>query len=84
MSPENLSAALDELDMTAGGFARLYGVPRERVIMWLEGQQDIPHTVGLVCVMLTVKPAAMLAGAYTDRVCRRNPALMGNDGEDGE
>jgi len=68
MTAEQFSAALDELGMSVMQFARLYGSAEGRVRDWLHGDEDIPHTVAVFCIAMTVPKAKELALSYTSTV----------------
>ncbi|CCF19114.1 protein of unknown function [Pseudorhizobium banfieldiae] len=40
-----LAVLLDEINITPTYFAEIVGVPQARVMKWLDGEQDIPHSV---------------------------------------
>lgn len=40
-----LAVLLDEINITPTYFAEIAGVPQHRVMKWLDGEQDIPHSV---------------------------------------
>jgi hypothetical protein len=66
MSAHQLSAALDELNITAGIFSRLCGAQYNRVKDWLDGREDIPHHVTVLCALLTMPGALEKARTVTD------------------
>lgn len=47
-----LAVLLDELDITPTYFAEIVGVPQHRVMKWLDGEQDIPHSVHVLVKLL--------------------------------
>ena len=52
MTAQQLSDALNHLDLTANQFARLIGAQRKRVLGWLAGEDRIPHHVYLLARLL--------------------------------
>lgn len=48
----DLAVLLDELDITPTYFAEIVGVPQHRVMKWLDGEQDIPHSVHVLVKLL--------------------------------
>jgi hypothetical protein len=63
IGPEELSAGLDCLGLTAGKFARLVGTQRKRVLQWLEPSdakgEDIPHNVNALLHLMLSDPENM-------------------------
>ena len=55
-----LALALDELNVTPTFFAELLGFPQSRVMGWIDGAQDIPHSVHLVVHLMKFNPEKML------------------------
>lgn len=47
-----LAILLDKLDITPTYFAEIVGVPQHRVMKWLDGEQDIPHSVHVLVKLL--------------------------------
>lgn len=47
-----LAILLDEANITVTYFAELYGVPQSRVIKWLDGEQDIPHSAHVMVKLI--------------------------------
>jgi DNA-binding transcriptional regulator YiaG len=70
MTAAQLSQALDELGLTMRQFARLYGSAEKRIQQWLDGADDIPHTVAVVLGLLTLPGAMELAKRITDERAR--------------
>ena len=53
MSPAEFRQALAEIGWPDGArFAKVYGVPLDRVAKWLNGREDIPHAVYVMCELL--------------------------------
>ncbi|TVR06650.1 MAG: hypothetical protein EA385_15135 [Salinarimonadaceae bacterium] len=72
MTPDELSTALDRLDMTADELAKHVGSARERVIRCLKGQEDIPPSTFLLCrLWLDVPGALELTRDHTDHFATR-------------
>lgn len=49
-----LAVLLDQLDITPTYFAEIAGVPQHRVMKWLDGEQDIPHSVHVLVKLLVL------------------------------
>ncbi|NKW09982.1 hypothetical protein HGG76_11780 [Ochrobactrum tritici] len=43
---------LDEVDVTPTYFAEIVGVPQHRVMKWLDGEQDIPHSAHVLVKLM--------------------------------
>jgi len=60
IGPEELSAGLDRLGLTAGKFARLVGTQRKRVLQWLNLDdsrgEDVPHNVNALLHLMLADP----------------------------
>lgn len=52
MTSVELAVALSDLDITVTFFAELAGVPQQRVLKWLDGEQDIPHSVHVMVALM--------------------------------
>lgn len=52
MTGAQLAAALDESELTPTEFAEIYGVPHERILKWIAGEQDIPHSAHVLVKLL--------------------------------
>ena len=59
MPPQDFSAALNHLGLTANQFARLIGSQRKRVIGWLEGEKEVPHHVHLIVRLCLESPGVL-------------------------
>lgn len=63
IGPEELSAGLDRLGLTAGKFARLVGTQRKRVLQWLNPDdargEDVPHNVNALLHLMLADPENM-------------------------
>jgi hypothetical protein len=58
MTPKDFSGDLNSLGLSAGQFSRLSGARYERVLKWLDGQEDIPPHVPVMLALLEL-PGAM-------------------------
>lgn len=71
MTPEDLSADLKRLGITANDFARISGAQYERVVKWLEGREDAPPWVPVVTALLALpgglEKARETAAFYLER-----------------
>jgi hypothetical protein len=52
-----LAVLLGEIDVTVTYFAELSGFPQSRVIGWIDGEQDIPHSVHVLVKLLAASDA---------------------------
>ena len=68
MTPEQLSAALDTLNIGVFEAAQLFGSQSKRVEEWLSGKSDIPPYVSILCAMLTVPGAMAMARKTVDHI----------------
>lgn len=70
MTPEQFSAALNQLHLTMRQFCRLSGKSEAKAERWLSGDEDIPHDVTVMLTMATVPDALERARAVTDAMVR--------------
>lgn len=68
MTAEQLSTAMDELGLSKWQLIRLTGSSERKVDAWLDGKEDIPHWVLVLCSVLTVPGAMEIAKRVTDHV----------------
>lgn len=54
MTGAELAVVLDEIDITPTYFAEIAGVPQHRVMKWLDGEQDIPHSVHVLAKLIAM------------------------------
>ena len=47
-----LAVLLEKIDITPTYFAEIAGVPQHRVMKWLDGEQDIPHSIHVLTKLL--------------------------------
>lgn len=67
-----LGVMLDTLDVTVTYFAEIAGVPQHRVMKWLDGEQDIPHSVHVLArLMLASDENFRLAEEITEQCQER-------------
>jgi hypothetical protein len=59
------AVSLDSADITPTYFAEIYGVPQHRVMKWLDGEQDIPHSVRVLVELLKTPENFDLAASIT-------------------
>lgn len=65
-----LGVMLDRMGITVTYFAEIAGVPQHRVMKWLDGEQDIPHSVHVLArLMLASDENFKLAEEITEQ-CR--------------
>lgn len=67
MTGAELAIALTEAEVTPTEFAELCGVPQSRVMKWLDGEQDIPHSALILVRLLAYEENYKEARAITDR-----------------
>lgn len=66
MTGAELSSDIATLDISLTYFAEIAGVPQHRAMKWIDGEQDIPHSVHvLVKLMLQSKSNLELAERVT-------------------
>lgn len=70
LSGAGLSQILDTMDITATLFAELVGVPQARVLKWLDGEQDIPHSVHVLTKIMAENPAALTRAEEITEECQ--------------
>ena len=63
MTATEFSAALNQVGLGMREFAALTGANERSVERWLEGQQDIPPWVPIMCALFTLPGATALARA---------------------
>lgn len=52
-----LAVLLDQINITPTYFAEISGVPQHRVMKWLDGEQDIPHSVHILAKLIAMNEA---------------------------
>ncbi|THK34002.1 hypothetical protein EHS39_33030 [Ensifer sp. MPMI2T] len=70
LSGSELAVALAELDVTVTYFAEIAGVPQHRALKWLDGEQDIPHSVHVLVKLLLMNAANFDMAARITRECQ--------------
>lgn len=66
MSAAELAAALVAAELTPTEFAELCGVPQARVMYWLDGTQEIPHSAHVLINLLKWEDNFTTARQITD------------------
>jgi len=67
-----LGVMLNEMDITVTYFAEIAGVPQHRVMKWLDGEQDIPHSVHVMArLMLASDKNLKIAEEITEQCQER-------------
>jgi DNA-binding transcriptional regulator YiaG len=61
----DLADLLHAAGLTPTLFAEVYGVPQSRVMKWLDGEQDIPHSAHVLVRLLATKENFVLADEIT-------------------
>jgi DNA-binding transcriptional regulator YiaG len=72
MTPQDMSADLDTLNLTAGQFSRISGARHERVQKWLSGEEDIPPHVPVLLALLELPGAMIKAQTVVDFYIRED------------
>lgn len=67
MTGAELSVAMKEIDVSPSQLAAHLGTRQERVIGWMDGGQDIPHTVHLLITLLQVPGTLQMVQEFTDK-----------------
>jgi len=66
MTGAEMAALLAHLMLDTEEAAEIIGVPQARVVKWIDGEQDIPHSVNLLLRLLSLNVACLeLARAIT-------------------
>jgi DNA-binding transcriptional regulator YiaG len=60
-----LAIALRDLGLTPSEFAILYGSNLQRVMQWMDGEDDVPHQVRVMLALFTLPGAIGLARQIT-------------------
>ena len=68
MTAAQFRQALDQVGLSEGRFARLYGVIPKRVRSWAAGEEDIPHAALVMLSLMTMPGAVDMAERVTDSV----------------
>ena len=69
LTPAELAVKLDKLDITITFFAEIAGVPQHRVMKWLDGEQDVPHSVHVMLELMLQNEANYELAAELTRQC---------------
>lgn len=69
LSPADLAVKLGQLDITVTLFAEIAGVPQHRVMKWLDGEQDVPHSVRVLLELMLMNDANYELAAKITREC---------------
>ena len=67
LTGSQLAQALLDADVTPTEFAEIYGVPQARVMGWIDGAQDIPHSANVLVRLLSIEENYVKARAITDQ-----------------
>lgn len=62
-----LATLLIDADISPTEFAEIYGVPQARVMKWIDGEQDIPHSANVLVRLLQIQENYEEAKALTRR-----------------
>lgn len=70
MTGAELAVALADLDVTVTYFAEIAGVPQHRALKWLDGEQDIPHSVHVLVKLMLMSDANFDMAARITKECQ--------------
>lgn len=65
MTGAELAVAMSEAGLSPSDFARLYGVPQARVLGWIDGVREIPHSAAVMVRLLQDEHTLALADKIT-------------------
>lgn len=68
MTAEQFRQALEQVGLSEGRFARLFGTIPKRVRSWVAGEEDIPHAALVMLSLMTMPGALDMAERVTDSV----------------
>lgn len=68
MTAEQFRQALEQVGLSEGRFARLFGTIPKRVRSWAAGEEDIPHAALVMLALMTMPGAVDMAERVTDSV----------------
>lgn len=68
-----LSALLNDIGITVTWAAEIAGVPQHRLIKWLDGEQDVPHSVHVLFKLMAMSPENTTAAERITQECRSDP-----------
>lgn len=68
MTAAQFRQALEQVGLSEGRFARLYGTVPKRVRSWAAGEEDIPHAALVMLSLMTMPGAVEMAERVTDSV----------------
>ncbi|MCO5730124.1 hypothetical protein [Rhizobium sp. SSA_523] len=69
ITPADLAVKLDQLDITVTLFAEIAGVPQHRAMKWLDGEQDVPHSVHVLLELMLKSEENYELAANLTREC---------------
>lgn len=70
MTGSELAVAIEDLNTTPTYMAELVGVPQHRVMKWLDGEQDIPHSVHVIIKLMLMNDANFELAESITRQCQ--------------
>lgn len=73
LSPAEFARYLAAAEITPTYFAEIYGTKQSRVMQWLDGEADIPHSAHVLVRLMAIPAALDLASEIT------NGRMSGND-----
>ena len=68
MTAAQFRQALEQVGLSEGRFARLYGTIPKRIRSWAAGEEDIPHAALVMLSLMTMPGAVDMAERVTDSV----------------
>lgn len=68
MGGADLALALRSADVSPSQLARIFGTRTDRVLNWIDGVEDIPHSVRILLALLHTPGAKELAMEITENV----------------
>ena len=81
MTGAALAVLLNRLDITPTYFAEIAGVPQHRVMKWLDGEQDIPHSVHVMAKLMAANDENL---AMAEQITEETQDKTYAPGEDNE
>jgi len=67
MTGAELSVAMKELEISPSQLAAHLGTNQQRVMAWMDGEQDIPHTVHLIIELMKLPDMVPIVQEFTDK-----------------
>jgi len=61
-----LAVGLKELEISPANFAAFFGTSQKRVLQWIDGEEDVPHSAHLLLTVLAVPGMKTLVQQFTN------------------